>query len=229
MCILEFWRFALHYLSIFFSRCTEIAALLVWIIFILLGLKLLNHVYNVLWFVFSLLWFQFKPLEQLMGVFPAASGKFLPPTWRELMSHPVSGKSSFLIDFYISVFYWSIDCLVDMFVDVYYLNSIFIDWLNDWFILWLITLCVSGFGNNWLLSFGLWDWPQWKEICLARYLEELKQHALTQRNTINCLNLSQVKAVLGSTTYTQAHQSNKINWFETHLPGGSQAVGYWLT
>ena len=74
-----------------------------------------------------------------MGVFPAASGKFLPPTWRELMSHPVSGHSSFLIDFYISVFYWSIDCLVDMFVDVYYLNSIFIDWLNDWFI------------NDWLL------------------------------------------------------------------------------
>lgn len=34
--------------------------------------------------------FQFKPLEQLMGVFPAASGKFLPPTWRELMSDPVS-------------------------------------------------------------------------------------------------------------------------------------------
>ena len=24
-----------------------------------------------------------------MGVFPAASGNFLPPTWRELMSHPV--------------------------------------------------------------------------------------------------------------------------------------------
>ena len=51
-----------------------------------------------------------------MGVFPAASGKFLPPTWRELMSHPVSGHSSFLIDFYISVFYWSFDCLFDMFV-----------------------------------------------------------------------------------------------------------------
>ncbi|CAH3196326.1 unnamed protein product [Porites evermanni] len=38
----------------------------------------------------------FKPLEQLMGVFPAASGKFLPPTWRELMSHPDSA----IIDFY---------------------------------------------------------------------------------------------------------------------------------
>lgn len=34
--------------------------------------------------------FQFKPLEQLMGVFPAASGNFLPPTWRSLMSNPVS-------------------------------------------------------------------------------------------------------------------------------------------
>lgn len=33
---------------------------------------------------------QFKPLEQLMGVFPAASGNFLPPTWRNLMSSPVS-------------------------------------------------------------------------------------------------------------------------------------------
>lgn len=38
----------------------------------------------------------FKPLEQLMGVFPAASGKFLPPTWRVLMSNPDSP----IIDFY---------------------------------------------------------------------------------------------------------------------------------
>jgi len=38
----------------------------------------------------------FNPLEQLMSVFPAASGKFLPPTWRELMSSPDSN----IIDFY---------------------------------------------------------------------------------------------------------------------------------
>lgn len=61
-----------------------------------------------------------------MGVFPAASGKFLPPTWRELMSHPVSGPPSFLIDFYPAEFYWSIDCSVDMLVDVYYFNSILV-------------------------------------------------------------------------------------------------------
>ncbi|XP_067098096.1 5'-3' exoribonuclease 2 isoform X1 [Osmerus mordax] len=38
----------------------------------------------------------FKPLEQLMGVFPAASGNFLPETWRTLMSNPDSS----IIDFY---------------------------------------------------------------------------------------------------------------------------------
>ncbi|KAF3703204.1 5'-3' exoribonuclease 2 [Channa argus] len=38
----------------------------------------------------------FKPLEQLMGVFPAASGNFLPSTWRNLM---ISSDSS-IIDFY---------------------------------------------------------------------------------------------------------------------------------
>ncbi|XP_067900492.1 5'-3' exoribonuclease 2 [Heterodontus francisci] len=38
----------------------------------------------------------FKPLEQLMGVFPAASGNFLPPTWRVLMENPDSS----IIDFY---------------------------------------------------------------------------------------------------------------------------------
>ena len=31
----------------------------------------------------------FAPLEQLMGVFPASSGKFLPLSWRELMMRDV--------------------------------------------------------------------------------------------------------------------------------------------
>ena len=38
----------------------------------------------------------FKPLEQLMGVFPAASKQFLPPSWQDLM---FSGDSP-IIDFY---------------------------------------------------------------------------------------------------------------------------------
>uniref|UniRef100_A0A7N6AIV6 5'-3' exoribonuclease n=1 Tax=Anabas testudineus TaxID=64144 RepID=A0A7N6AIV6_ANATE len=38
----------------------------------------------------------FKPLEQLMSVFPAASGNFLPQTWRNLMT----GPDSSIIDFY---------------------------------------------------------------------------------------------------------------------------------
>ncbi|KAL4237918.1 5'-3' exoribonuclease 2 [Mactra antiquata] len=38
----------------------------------------------------------FKPLEQLMGVFPAGSKQHVPPTWQELMTHPESP----IIDFY---------------------------------------------------------------------------------------------------------------------------------
>ncbi|XP_064394780.1 5'-3' exoribonuclease 2-like [Halichondria panicea] len=38
----------------------------------------------------------FRPLEQLMGVFPEASGTFLPPSWREFMAV----EDSPIIDFY---------------------------------------------------------------------------------------------------------------------------------
>ncbi|XP_045174947.2 5'-3' exoribonuclease 2-like isoform X2 [Mercenaria mercenaria] len=38
----------------------------------------------------------FKPLEQLMGVFPAGSKQHVPPTWQELMTNPESP----IIDFY---------------------------------------------------------------------------------------------------------------------------------
>lgn len=41
-----------------------------------------------------------KPLEQLMCVFPAASGEFLPTSWRNLMSDPLSS----IIDFYPTAF-----------------------------------------------------------------------------------------------------------------------------
>lgn len=34
--------------------------------------------------------FQFNPLEQLMGVFPAASSSHVPKPWAKLMSDPVS-------------------------------------------------------------------------------------------------------------------------------------------
>jgi 5'-3' exonuclease len=35
---------------------------------------------------------QFRPLEQLMGVFPAASSSHVPAPWARLMSDPVSNK-----------------------------------------------------------------------------------------------------------------------------------------
>jgi hypothetical protein len=39
---------------------------------------------------------QFRPLEQLMGVFPAASSSHVPAPWATLMSDPVS-----VINFYV--------------------------------------------------------------------------------------------------------------------------------
>jgi len=42
----------------------------------------------------------FNPLEQLMAVFPLASGTFLPKEWRRLMSEPTSP----ILDFYPSDF-----------------------------------------------------------------------------------------------------------------------------
>jgi 5'-3' exonuclease len=38
----------------------------------------------------SLVMLQFRPLEQLMGVFPAASSSHVPAPWANLMSDPVS-------------------------------------------------------------------------------------------------------------------------------------------
>lgn len=38
----------------------------------------------------NFLFVQFKPLEQLMGVFPAASRSHVPAPWGELMLDPVS-------------------------------------------------------------------------------------------------------------------------------------------
>jgi len=42
----------------------------------------------------------FNPLEQLMAVFSAASGTFLPKAWRGLMNEPTSP----ILDFYPSDF-----------------------------------------------------------------------------------------------------------------------------
>lgn len=39
------------------------------------------------------LWFQFKPLEQLMSVFPAASKQHVPEPWSRLMFEPVRSES----------------------------------------------------------------------------------------------------------------------------------------
>jgi 5'-3' exonuclease len=41
---------------------------------------------------------QFRPLEQLMGVFPAASSSHVPAPWASLMSDPVS-----VTDYFVSM------------------------------------------------------------------------------------------------------------------------------
>lgn len=41
---------------------------------------------------YNILSLQFRPLEQLMGVFPAASSMHVPQPWAKLMSDPVSTK-----------------------------------------------------------------------------------------------------------------------------------------
>uniref|UniRef100_A0A672FH58 5'-3' exoribonuclease n=1 Tax=Salarias fasciatus TaxID=181472 RepID=A0A672FH58_SALFA len=64
----------------------------------------------------------FKPLEQLMGVFPAASGNFLPETWRNLMSSPDSSiidfyPDDFAIDLNGKKYAWQGECRLVTFVD----------------------------------------------------------------------------------------------------------------
>lgn len=120
---------------------------------------------------------QFKPLEQLMGVFPAASGNFLPQTWRNLMSSPVSLKkkkkkskirfrrllwhSQGLVTrdkvavIACKVFQWSRNascCLI--FLRVVILNTFF----------------DTGVFHHRLLPRRLCHWSQWQEICLARWV-----------------------------------------------------------
>lgn len=48
----------------------------------------------ILVFHVNIIFVQFRPLEQLMGVFPAASSSHVPPPWAELMSDPVSISNS---------------------------------------------------------------------------------------------------------------------------------------
>ena len=55
----------------------------------------LNVIFG-LWYTYTYTFSQFKPLEQLMGVFPAGSKKFLPTTWQTLMFE----ADSPIIDFY---------------------------------------------------------------------------------------------------------------------------------
>ena len=69
-----------------------------------------------------------KPLEQLMCVFPAASGQFLPDTWRTLMSDPFSP----IIDFYPT------DFAVD-------LNGKKFEWMGVALLIGFKNFCLSGF------------------------------------------------------------------------------------
>ena len=50
----------------------------------------------------------FRPLEQLMSVFPAASRSHVPPAWQDLMTDPDSP----IIDFYPTDFKASLQFLI---------------------------------------------------------------------------------------------------------------------